>query len=126
MTELQTRLPGSAETWRVNPPEPRVPVDLLPPASGSVRFRLRAWRQRHRHRERRAIEFFAASQNPQLGLPVADRHAVGRFFASLIRRRRLIVVALLGLHAVAAIAGLVVPRLLGELVDEASAASTPT
>ncbi len=125
MTELQTRLPGSAETWRVNPPEPRVPVDLLPPASGSVRFRLRAWRQRHRHRERRAVAFFAASQNPDLGLPVADRHAVGRFFASLIRRRRLIVVALLVLHAVAAIAGLVVPRLLGALVDEASAAGTP-
>ena len=82
MTELQTRLPGSAETWRVNPPEPRGPVDLLPPASGSVRFRLRAWRERHRHRERRAIAFFAASQNPDLGLPVADRHAGGRFFAS--------------------------------------------
>jgi ABC-type multidrug transport system fused ATPase/permease subunit len=126
MTELQTRLPGSAETWRVNPPPPRVPVDLLPPASGSVRFRLHAWRQRHRHRERRAIAFFTASQNPDLGLPVADRNAVVRFFGSLIRHRRLLVVALLGLHAVAAIAGLVVPRILGALVDKAADPDTST
>ena len=58
--------------------------------SARFEFRLRAWRRRHLLRERRAEEFFAASRNPERGLPVADRRAVRTFFALAgIRRRRL-------------------------------------
>ena len=125
MTELQTELPGSAETWRNTAPPPRVPDALRPPQSGSPRVRLRAWRQRHLLRERRAQEYFASSSSPERGLPVADRHAVWRFFGDLVQTRKGAVTALILLHALAAVAGLTVPRILGYLVDEVSGAGIP-
>ncbi len=124
MTDLQTGLRGSAETWQTTPPAPQLPETLLPPRSGSPASRLRAWRQRHLLRERRAQEFFAASRHPERGLPVADRRAVGAFASRLLRTRRSMITALLVLHALAATAGLVVPRILGSLVDAASAGGT--
>ena len=124
MTDLQTGLRGSAETWRLTPPAPQLPEALLPPRSGSPASRLRAWRQRHLLREQRAQEFFAASRHPERGLPVADRRAVGAFASRLLRTRRSMIAALLVLHALAAMAGLVVPRILGSLVDAASTGGT--
>jgi ABC-type multidrug transport system fused ATPase/permease subunit len=124
MAELQIGLQGSAETWRSTPPTPQVPEVLLPPKSGSLPSRLRALRRRHLLRERRAEEFFADSRKPDLGLPVADRRDVGAFTARLLSRRRWIITALLLLHALAAVAGLIVPRILGSLVDAASAGGT--
>ncbi len=124
MADLQTGLRGSAETWRSNPSAPEVPEELLRPKRGSARSRLRAWRQRHLLRQRRAEEFFAASRNPDRGLPVADRREVGAFASRLLRTRRAMITALLVLHALAALAGLVVPRILGSLVDQAAAGGT--
>ncbi|HET9778687.1 MAG TPA: ABC transporter ATP-binding protein, partial [Propionibacteriaceae bacterium] len=124
MTDLQTGLRGSAETWRSTPSRPQVPEALLPPQSGSLVSRLRAWRQRHLLRERRAAEFFADSRKPDLGLPVADRRDVGAFASRLLSRRRWMITALLLLHALAAMAGLVIPRILGSLVDTVSAGGT--
>src|SRR4249920_486262 len=124
MADLQTGLRGSAQTWRSTPLTPAVPDALLPPKSGSLASRLRAWRQRHLLRQRRAEEFFAASRNPDRGLPVADRREVGAFASRLLRTRRAMITALLVLHALAAMAGLVVPRILGSLVDKASAPGT--
>jgi ABC-type multidrug transport system fused ATPase/permease subunit len=124
MADLQTGLRGSAETWRTTAPAPEVPVELLPPRSGSARSKLRAWRQRHLLRQRRAEEFFASSRDPERGLPVADRRAVGAFASRLLRTRRLMITAMIVLHALAALAGLVVPRILGSLVDQASAGGT--
>jgi ABC-type multidrug transport system fused ATPase/permease subunit len=124
MAELQIGLEGSAETWRSTPPPPQVPEVLLAPKSGSSASRLRALRRRHLLRERRAEEFFADSRKPDLGLPVADRRDVGAFTARLLSRRRWIITALLLLHALAAVAGLIVPRILGSLVDAASAGGT--
>jgi ABC-type multidrug transport system fused ATPase/permease subunit len=124
MAELQIGLEGSAETWRSTPPTPQVPEVLLPPESGSLASRLRALRRRHLLRERRAEEFFADSRKPDLGLPVADRRDVSAFTARLLSRRRWIITALLLLHALAAVAGLIVPRILGSLVDAASAGGT--
>ena len=124
MSELQIGLVGSAETWRTRPEEPRVPLDLLPPPRGTpirTRDRLRLWRQRHLLRERRASDYFASSRSPERGLPVADRGAVIGFVRAMLANRRWLLVALLGLHALAAIAGLVVPRILGVLVDRAAA-----
>ena len=91
---------------------------------GSTRDRLRAWRQRHLLREQRAQDYFAESRRPERALPVADRKDVGRFFADLVRRRKVAVTVLLVLHALAAIAGLIVPRILGGLVDQAAAPGT--
>jgi ABC-type multidrug transport system fused ATPase/permease subunit len=71
-----------------------------------------------------AEEVFAASRHPERGLPVAGRQAVGRFLADLIRDRRLLVAGVLVLHGLAAVAGLLVPRILGELVDAAAAPGT--
>ena len=124
MAELQVGLQGSAETWRSTPPTPPVPQELLRPKHGSLPSRLRALRHRHLLRERRAEEFFADSRKPELGLPVADRRDVGGFAARLLSRRRWIITALLLLHALAAVAGLIVPRILGSLVDAASAGGT--
>ena len=125
MTQLSTALrsgpEGSAETWRTEPPAPRVCAELRPPHTGSVFDRLRAWRRRHLLRERHAQDYFAASRQPERGLPVADRHAVWIFFGKLVQSRRRTVVALLVLHALAAVAGLVVPRILGDIVDRAAA-----
>jgi ABC-type multidrug transport system fused ATPase/permease subunit len=124
MTDVQTGLRGSAETWRSTPVSPPVPEALLPPRSGSPAARLRAWRQRHLLRARRAEEFFAASRAPERGLPVADRRDVGAFASRLLGTRRFMITVLLVLHALAALAGLIVPRILGSLVDKVSAPGT--
>jgi ABC-type multidrug transport system fused ATPase/permease subunit len=121
MTDLRTELPGSAETWRFEPEDAPFPASLVPPSSGSVGFRLRAWRDRHLLRERRARDYFQSSRRPERALPVADRTEVLAFLTQLFTSRRFLVVALLTLHALAAVAGLVVPRILGRLVDAASA-----
>jgi ABC-type multidrug transport system fused ATPase/permease subunit len=124
MSELQIGLSGSAETWRRAPAELRLPDELLPPESGSIGERLAALRQRHLFRERRAREFFESSLNPEHGLPVAERSAVVRFVGTLLKSRRLLIFALLAFHALAAIAALAVPRILGHLVDQAAAPAT--
>jgi ABC-type multidrug transport system fused ATPase/permease subunit len=126
MSELHIGLPGSVETWRSEPEERRVPAELLPPEGGSMRKRLAALRRRHLLRERRAREFFAGSLNPERGLPVAERSTVVRFVGGLIKNRRLLIMALLIFHALAAVAGLAIPRILGHLVDLASAPGTLT
>ncbi len=124
MSELHVGLPGSAETWRRSPPNPRVPEQLYPSGAGSVGRRLAEWRRRHLLRESRATDFFAASRRPERGLPVAERTAVVSFVGGMLSRRRLLVATLLVLHALAALAGLAVPRILGYLVDEAAEPAT--
>ena len=121
MTDLRVELQGSAETWRSGPVGPAVPDELSPPRSGGPRVRLSAWRARHLLRERRAQEYFRGSRRPERALPVADRDAVVAFLRDLCGSRKFLVTALLTLHALAALAGLVVPRLLGQLIDAAAA-----
>jgi ABC-type multidrug transport system fused ATPase/permease subunit len=124
MSELQVGIPGSAETWRSSPAGPRIPDQLHPSGVGSPGQRLAEWRRRHLFRERRATEFFAASRRPERGLPVAERSAVVGFVGGMLKRRRLLVMTLLALHALAALAGLAVPRILGHLVDTAAEPGT--
>src|SRR5215216_561895 len=124
MSELHVGLRGSAETWRRSAADPRIPDQLYPSGAGSVGQRLAEWRRRHLLRERRATEFFAASRRPERGLPVAERTAVASFVGGMLSRRRLLVATLLALHALAALAGLAVPRILGYLVDEAAEPAT--
>ncbi|GAA1826141.1 ABC transporter ATP-binding protein [Microlunatus capsulatus] len=121
MTDLTTQLEGSAETWRTGTPAPVVPPVLEPPYRGAPRERLRAWRARHLAREERAEEYYRGSRRPARALPVAGSSDVVAFLRDLFTSRRFLVVALLVLHALAALAGLVVPRILGTLVDAAGA-----
>ncbi|WP_034802134.1 ABC transporter ATP-binding protein [Intrasporangium oryzae] len=55
--------------------------------------------------------------SPKKGLPIASSRAVVGFIGSLLTQRRRLVVAVVLANALAAGAGLLVPRLLGALVD---------
>lgn len=114
-------LPGSAQTWQESTSRPPIPEELHRPHGVGPGERLRAWRRRHLLREQRAQAEYQASRNPERGLPVAGARAAWEFVKTLMAKRRALVVGVLVLHAVAAIAGLVVPRVLGYLVDVASA-----
>ncbi len=118
-------LPGSAETWRERRgADPVVPPELIPPREGTVRERLAAWHRRHLIRAGRAERYFAGSRNPENGLPVAERSAVVRFLRELIADRRRGLVALIALNVLAAVTGLIGPRLLGALVNSTASGGT--
>jgi ABC-type multidrug transport system fused ATPase/permease subunit len=116
-------LASSADTWRDRSLDP----PLLPPVLADVRHdgdlgtRLRALRGRHTLRRERAEQIYADSRSPERGWPVADDTAVFRFAADLVRTRRRWFVAMVLLNACAAVAALVVPKLLGVLVDRVTA-----
>lgn len=116
MTDL---LHDSADTWQERSvTAPAVPSELRPPpADASLRERVAAFWRRHELRRTRADQVYAASRSPDRGWPVADHSAVFVFFKSLIRQRRASFAWLVLLNALAAVAALVVPRLLGELVN---------
>ena len=118
-TVLSDPLATSQETWRERATaEPAFPPELIPPPHGvSRRERLSALHRRHLLRERRALDTYAASRNPVRGWPVADNHVVMAFFRGLLRERKGIFFWLILLNALAAATALVVPRLLGDLVD---------
>jgi ABC-type multidrug transport system fused ATPase/permease subunit len=125
LSQGQAVLPGSAETWRERRgTDPAVPPELVPPREATVRERLAAWHRRHLIRAGRAERYFAGSRNPENGLPVADRSAVVRFLRELIADRRRGLVALIALNVLAAVTGLIGPRLLGALVNSTSAGGT--
>jgi ABC-type multidrug transport system fused ATPase/permease subunit len=77
-------------------------------------------------RRERAERVYADSRSPARGWPVADDRAVVRFVAALIRERRRSFAALVVLNALAAVAALTVPRLLGALIDRVTAPGTAT
>ena len=113
-----TWLSDSAGTWDERTgDEPAVDPRLLPPGGARVSERLTAWRMRHLLRRRQAERVYEDSRAPARGWPVADDRAVLRFFRRLISERRGMFAALLVLNAMAAGAALVVPRLLGMIVD---------
>jgi ABC-type multidrug transport system fused ATPase/permease subunit len=112
----------SAETWRDRgPAEPPVPAALVPPQGVGRRERASALRRRHLLRERRAQETYAASRSPERGWPVADNRVVLAFFRGLLAQRKRAVFWLVALNALAAGTALVVPRLLGNLVNRTDA-----
>ncbi|MGZ5403656.1 MAG: ABC transporter ATP-binding protein [Nocardioides sp.] len=113
-----TLLDSSATTWSDHTADPPV-IDprLVPPTDASPGERFAAWRMRHHLRRDEAEREYLASRSPARGWPVADDRAVLRFFRQLIGERRGMFVTLVVLNALAAGAGLVVPALLGRLVD---------
>ncbi len=115
MTDL---LATSPDTWRDRALDvPAVPPELVPPVDASWRERADSFWKRHDVRRQRAEDTYAASRNPERGWPVAGNREVVTFFRDLLASRRKAFAALVVLNALAAAAGLVVPRLLGELVN---------
>jgi ABC-type multidrug transport system fused ATPase/permease subunit len=111
-------LASSAATWREpGDMEPVIPPALVPRAGGRWRERASALRRRHLLRQERAQQTYAASRSPERGWPVADNGVVLAFLGGLVRQRRAEVFWLVALNALAAAAALVVPRLLGTLVN---------
>lgn len=117
-------LPGSAATWRSDPPEAPVPASLVIDRTLPPPARLRAWVGRHRARRANAERVFAESRSPERGLPVAHSRSAFTFIGRLLSTRRARLAAMLTFNVLAAVAALVVPRLLGDLVDDA-ASGTP-
>src|SRR4051794_41858870 len=116
-------LATSAATWQDRVNSPVLPPELDPTPSGSSpRVRIDSLKVRHRVRRERAERVYADSRSPARGWPVADDRAVVRFVAALIRQRRRSFIALVVLNAMAAVAALSVPRLLGQLIDRVTAA----
>ncbi len=125
-------LSASAETWSDDPNAFSLPPELAaPPRQGPFVFlthprsQLRGLTTRFRIRQRRAESFFAASRNPERGLPVAHNHKAFRFMGELLATRRGLLIAVVVFNVLAATAGLIVPRMLGDLVDEVAAGNTP-
>lgn len=107
----------SERTWDAVGTSLGVPPALLPARGLPWPERLRALRRRHLLRERRAREFVAETMTARTGLPIADTPSVVRFIGRLLGAERRLVVAVVVANAIAAAAALLVPRLLGNLVD---------
>ena len=108
----------SAATWSHHGDDPpAVDPRLRPPVEAPVAERLAAWRLRHHLRREEAERVYESSRRPERGWPVAGDRAVLSFARSLVAERRRAFVALVLLNGLAAATGLVVPRLLGNLVD---------
>ena len=116
-------LAGSGDTWdqrRTDTggrPEAPIPASLQPPYVGSPAHRVRLWHARHLLRRDRAEASYAASRHPERGLPVADGPAVVAFLRDLLRTRRTAIIVMIAVNGLAAVSGLVAPRLLGGLVN---------
>ncbi|MDQ7991781.1 MAG: ABC transporter ATP-binding protein [Propionicimonas sp.] len=123
MTDL---LATSADTWHDGTAPARVPAALEVDRSLPPRARLHSWRLRHRLRAARAEAFYTSSRRPERGLPVAGNAAAARFVRRLMSTRRGRLAGVLVFNAAAAVAGLVVPRMLGDLVDLVSAGQAET
>ncbi|MGO4956858.1 ABC transporter ATP-binding protein [Luteococcus sp. Sow4_B9] len=120
MSTADDLLASSASTWREDPPAGSdIPEELRLDQSVWLPLRLRGWRRRRDLRAVRAQEYYAQSRNPERGLPVAPDSAVVSFLKDMVSRRRSLAVWLVVLNAAAAAVGLLVPRMLGGLVDRA-------
>ena len=120
-------LSTSASTWSDDPNHFELPAELARPRHRGFDLagRYRGLATRFRVRQATAEAFFAASRNPERGLPVAHNQKAFAFIGSLLSTRRRLLTAVVVFNVLAATAGLVVPRMLGDLVDEVAAGNTP-
>ena len=125
-------LSSSAAPWSDDPNRFELPAELAPPRRRgpfalltNPRGQVRGLAERFRVRQERAEEFFADSRNPAQGLPVAHNDKAFRFVGGLLATRRGLLTAVIGFNVLAATAGLIVPRLLGDLVDRVAGGGTP-
>lgn len=111
--------PDSATTWTDHQGEPtRLPPELRPEyREQSFWQRVNGYGRREQLRSQWAQQIYADRKDPDKGLPVADNKEVFAFLRELIAKRRGLAVALLIFNILAALAGLLVPRRLGDIVD---------
>lgn len=111
-------LEDSARTWQDQTCEsPDVPPELIPPTQGSLGDRWRHLWRRNALREEAAEAYIASSMNPERGLPIASASVVLAYLKGLLAQHRSLLAAVIFVNAVAAVAGLAVPWLLGKIVD---------
>ena len=116
-TELFT---NSAATWSSDATrESRVPQLLLDRPEG-LGARLAAFMARFRLRRQMALDNFAESRAPKRGLPVSDNKSVFNFLGRLVADRKVLAIALLVVNGLAGVIGLLVPTILGRVIDTAS------
>ncbi len=106
-----------ADTWLDHPDQPRLPDGLQLTPGLPWGERLAALRRRHRLRRERAETVFGESRNPERGLPVAGSRAAWAFVQRLLAARKGRLAVVIGSNLAAAVTGLAVPWMLGDLVD---------
>ena len=112
----------SEQSWSSTPQRRQdLPDALFPTHEGGMGQRLRDLRARYLLRQQRANDFFRASRSPERGMPVADNKAVLDFMKGLFTTRPGMLVALMGSNLGAAVAGVLLPALLGWSIDRAGA-----
>ena len=111
---------ASASTWSEEPNRVELPPELARPMPG-----MPSLAGRFRTRQATAEAFYAMSRNPDRGLPVAHNQKAFGFIGSLLATRRGLLTAVIAFNVLAATAGLIVPRMLGDLVDEVASGSAP-
>jgi ABC-type multidrug transport system fused ATPase/permease subunit len=105
------------DTWREARGFSGVPPELrITPGLGPWE-RLGALRSRFLLRRERARVTYAESRHPEQGLPVASSQVALQFLVRLLSARKPRVALVLATNILAAVAGLIVPRMLGDLVD---------
>lgn len=113
----------SAETWRAaTSREPVLPALLDAAPSGGPRTRLTHFRRRFVLRRERSERVWEEQKHPKRGLPVAPDSAVLSFMRGLLGEHRRTIVLMIVANALAAVAGLIIPRLLGNLINAVTAA----
>ncbi|MBW8171704.1 ABC transporter ATP-binding protein/permease [Ornithinimicrobium sp. Arc0846-15] len=119
-------LSDSAKTWRDDIVKvPDVDPELVPPTQASLSQRWRHLWQRNAIRRAGAQEYASTAMNPARGLPVASASVVLAYIRGLLAQHRGLLIAVVVVNAIAAIAGLVVPLLLGDIVDSVTGGSVP-
>ncbi|MDR2974283.1 MAG: ABC transporter ATP-binding protein, partial [Propionibacteriaceae bacterium] len=117
---------GSRATWSDQQTFANaIPPELLAAKDESLGGLLRGFPHRHRTRRRLAQSSYAASRDPKRGLPIATTPTVTRFIGRMIRDRHVVVIGLVLANCLAAVAGAIVPQILGGLVDRVDGSSGP-
>ena len=115
---------GSADSWNAGGGEEATAAEQVGIDDRPRKKLWALWRRFHENddaRRRYAENVFTASRNPKLGMPVADNKAVTGFMGGLLAERKWLAVALLVTNAASGVAGLVVPRILGNLINDVTA-----
>ncbi|MCL1841890.1 MAG: ABC transporter ATP-binding protein/permease [Propionibacteriaceae bacterium] len=116
---------GSAATWDDTHSDTvkattMIGVDDRP--ATSLRDRVHKYWANQRARRGYAERTFAASRHPKQGMPVAANSDVIAFIKGLIKDRRATAIAMVVTNVLAGVAGLVLPKVLGNLLNDVTAA----
>jgi len=115
---------GSATSWDAAGGADRTAAETVgiddQPASG-LRALLRRAMGNDQARHTYAETTFTESRDPALGMPVADNKAVVSFIGGMIKTRKSAVIGLIIANTASGLAGLIVPKVLGNLINDVTA-----